>query len=119
VISLREPTRLLQRAQSARFRWGVRAPALAGVLPHHGLDGWWPACAPIVHCSAGDHRADLDFVVIFYHLAVGQELVATDHHCGAREDAELGEQAAHGATPDDLDRAPLGVQMDPHARLLA
>jgi hypothetical protein len=66
--------------------------------------------------SARDYRADLDLVVVLEHLAVGQELVATDHHRGAREDAELGEEAAHGATPDDLDRAPLGMKMDPHAR---
>ena len=28
-------------------------------------------------------------------------------------DTELGEEATHGATPGDLDRAPLGMQMDP------
>jgi hypothetical protein len=66
--------------------------------------------------AARDDGADFDFVVVFDHFAVGQELVAANYHGGAREDAELGEQPAHGTTSGDLDRAPLGVQVDPHAR---
>ena len=63
-----------------------------------------------------DDGADFDFFVVFDEFAVGQELVAADDHGGVGEDAELDEEATDHATPGDLDRAPLGMKVDPHAR---
>ena len=93
----------------------VAGPAEAGVVRAQLHLGLRLAPRALHAAPARDDGADLDLVVVLDHLAVGEELVAADDHGGAGQDAELGEQAAHGPTPGDLDRAPLGVQMDPHA----
>jgi len=71
-----------------------------------------------VAAATRDDGANLDLVVVLDHLAVRQQLVTANDHGRAGEDVQLGEEATHGPTSGDLDRAPLGVQMDPHARLV-
>jgi hypothetical protein len=66
--------------------------------------------------ATGDDRANLDLVGVLYHLAVGEELVASDDHCGVGQNAQLRQETTHGASPRDLDRAPLRVEVNPHAR---
>ena len=44
--------------------------------------------------SPGNDGADLDDIVGFEHLVLGNELVAADDHCRARQDAELAQDFA-------------------------
>ena len=47
-------------------------------------------------------------------VAIRQQEVATDHHGGTRQDAELGEQRPDPARPADLDGPALRAKMDAH-----